>query len=82
MRMIEEIIGHSRDPEFVSKFMAVKLDNKRALQKYVEKTQGIHIRLDAMYDVMVKRIHEYKRQHMNIFYVIHRYFEILSTPES
>jgi hypothetical protein len=31
MRMIEEIIGHSRDPEFVSKFMAVKLDNKRAL---------------------------------------------------
>lgn len=82
MRMIEEIIGHSREPEFVNKFMAVKQDNKRALQKYIEKTQGIHIRLDAMYDVMVKRIHEYKRQHMNIFYVIHRYFEILSTPES
>ena len=35
-----------------------------------------------MYDVLVKRIHEYKRQHMNIFYVIHRYFEILNTPES
>jgi len=35
-----------------------------------------------MYDVLVKRIHEYKRQHMNIFYVIHRYFEILRTPES
>ena len=82
MRMIEEIIGQARDPKFVNKFMAVKMENKRQLQKYIEKTQGIHIRLDAMYDVMVKRIHEYKRQHMNIFYVIHRYFEILSTPES
>lgn len=48
----------------------------------MKKTQGITIRLDAMYDVMVKRIHEYKRQHMNIFSVIHRYFEILNTPES
>ena len=52
------------------------------MQAYILKTQGIHIRTDAMFDVMVKRIHEYKRQHMNIFSVIHRYFEILSTPES
>ena len=41
---------------------------------------GYHIPLDAMYDVMVKRIHEYKRQLMNILYIIHRYFAIKETP--
>jgi glycogen phosphorylase len=82
MRMVEEIIASARDKKFVTKFMQVKTDCKKELQHYVKKTQGIDIRIDAMYDVMVKRIHEYKRQLMNILYVIHRYLEILKTPES
>ena len=82
MRMVEEIIASARDKKFVAKFLAVKNDCKRQLQQYVKKTQGIDIRTDAMYDVMVKRIHEYKRQLMNILYVIHRYLEILKTPEA
>mgnify|MGYP001361106347 CR=1 FL=1 len=61
--------------------MAVKNDCKKQLQQYVKRTQNIDIRIDAMYDVMVKRIHEYKRQLMNILYVIHRYLQILATPE-
>lgn len=81
MKMVEEIIASARDRKFIDKFMQVKLDNKRALQAYVKHTQGLDIRLDAMYDVMVKRIHEYKRQLMNIIYVIHRYHDILRTPE-
>lgn len=44
-----------------------------------EKT-GFDIPLDALYDVQVKRIHEYKRQHMNILYIIYRYLTILETP--
>lgn len=82
MRMVEEIIASARDKRFVAKFIAVKGQNKVRLQEYVKRTQGIEIRIDAMYDVMVKRIHEYKRQLMNILYVIHRYHDILSTPES
>ena len=42
---------------------------------------GFDIPIDALYDVQVKRIHEYKRQFMNILYVIHRYLSILETPE-
>lgn len=41
---------------------------------------GIVIPLDSLYDVMVKRLHEYKRQLMNVLYVIHRYFQIKATP--
>lgn len=82
MRMVEELVASARDPKFVKKFLAVKLQNKKELQHYIQKTQGITIRLDAMYDVLVKRIHEYKRQLMDILYVIHRYFQILETPES
>ena len=46
----------------------------------MKKTSGVDIPLDALYDVMVKRIHEYKRQFMNILYVIHRYLAIKETP--
>ena len=73
MRMIQELAGSASDPKFVKKFSQVKDDCKKQLQHYIQKTQGIHIRLDAMYDVLVKRIHEYKRQLMDILYVIHRY---------
>ena len=41
---------------------------------------GIDIPLDALYDIQVKRIHEYKRQLMNILYVVHRYLTIKDTP--
>lgn len=46
----------------------------------MKKKTGVDIPLDALYDVQIKRIHEYKRQLMNIFYVIYRYQKILETP--
>lgn len=73
MRMIEELAASASEPKFVKKFIMVKNDRKKQLQHYIQKTQGIHIRIDAMYDVLVKRIHEYKRQLMDILYIIHRY---------
>jgi starch phosphorylase len=51
----------------------VKMHNKDRLAQYIEKNVGIKIPLDALYDVQVKRIHEYKRQLLNILYVIYRY---------
>jgi starch phosphorylase len=50
------------------------------LRNWVKSNTGYDIPIDAMYDIQVKRIHEYKRQLMNILYVIHRYQCILSTP--
>ena len=58
----------------------MKIGCKQKLQHWVKDKTGIHIPLDALYDVMVKRLHEYKRQLMNILYVIHRYLMIKDTP--
>jgi len=65
----------------MNKFISIKKQNKVRLQKWVKEHTGFDIPIDALYDVQVKRIHEYKRQFMNILYVIYRYMSILDTPE-
>ena len=77
---LRELSAYSTDEKFVQKFIAMKIDRKILLQQWVKKNTGIDIPTSALYDVMVKRIHEYKRQLMNILYVIHRYLNIKDTP--
>lgn len=72
--------NHASDPSFVQKFREVKRENKRRLQKWVKDNTGIDIPLDSLYDIQVKRIHEYKRQLLNILYVVYRYLQIKDTP--
>ena len=64
------------DPKFQKEFMDVKLRNKKRLAKYLKETQGAEIDVNTMFDVQVKRIHEYKRQLLNILHVIHLYIQI------
>ncbi len=66
LEQLENIAPMADDAKFRDKFMAVKRDNKVELAKWVKETQGIDINPDAMFDIQVKRIHEYKRQLMNI----------------
>ena len=66
----------------MNKFVQIKKRNKERLRQWVKTNTGIDIPLDSMYDIQVKRIHEYKRQLMNILYVIYRYLAILDTPET
>eukprot|EP00500_Bicosoecida_sp_ms1_P002657 CAMPEP_0203813742 /NCGR_PEP_ID=MMETSP0115-20131106/4888_1 /ASSEMBLY_ACC=CAM_ASM_000227 /TAXON_ID=33651 /ORGANISM="Bicosoecid sp, Strain ms1" /LENGTH=916 /DNA_ID=CAMNT_0050722617 /DNA_START=56 /DNA_END=2806 /DNA_ORIENTATION=- len=61
-------------------WMKVKADNKARLAKLVKDVLGLDLRVDALFDVQVKRIHEYKRQLMNCLYCIHRYRWIKSLP--
>lgn len=70
----------AKDKEFQREFIQIKRDNKAKLKAWVKEHTGFDIPIDAMYDIQVKRIHEYKRQLMNILYVIHRYLSILDTP--
>lgn len=77
---LRELTAYSEDDSFVQRFIKVKEGCKGRLQKWVKEHTGIDIPLHALYDVMVKRIHEYKRQFMNILYVIHRYMQIKETP--
>ncbi len=58
------------------KFSQVKADNKKALADWLEHTQGVKVDPTAMFDIQSKRLHEYKRQQLNLLYLIHQYFEI------
>ncbi|QIW15935.1 glycogen phosphorylase [Pasteurellaceae bacterium RH1A] len=60
---------------------AVKVENKRRLADYVERTQGIKLNPEAIFDVQIKRIHKYKRQQMNVLNIITHYNRILKNPE-
>ena len=61
------------DEEFCERWRQVKLTNKRALASYAQHAQGIELLPDTMFDVQVKRIHEYKRQHLNVLAAVDLY---------
>jgi starch phosphorylase len=77
---LRQLVPYATDKTFVDQFIEIKTANKIALAKWVKEKTGYVIPINAMFDIQVKRIHEYKRQMMNIFYVIYRYLCILDTP--
>ncbi len=70
---IEKLTDFADDKAFQKKWFASKQDNKKRLRKLVKKTCHVKFDSDMMFDVQVKRIHEYKRQLLNILHVIHLY---------
>lgn len=66
----------AKDEKFQNEFMAVKKSNKDRLAKYLKETQGVDVDTNTFFDVQVKRIHEYKRQLLNILHAIHLYIQI------
>ena len=79
---IEPLENYAEDPDFVKQWAEIKRNNKAKLAEKIRKLTGYDVPVDALYDIQVKRIHEYKRQLMNILYVIHRYLTIKDmTPE-
>ena len=62
--------------EVLDKLLAIKDNKKAAAVQYLAKTQNLHLNKDSIFDIQVKRLHEYKRQQLNALYVIHKYFEI------
>ena len=70
---LEELL---EDQQVLSRLLEIKQDNKCALKNYLEETQGLHINENSIFDIQIKRLHEYKRQQMNALYVIYKYLEI------
>ncbi|EKT55991.1 glycogen/starch/alpha-glucan family phosphorylase [Providencia sneebia] len=68
-------------PQFLEKLGQVKYHNKLKLAKFINQTQNIIIDPQAMFDVQIKRIHEYKRQLLNLLHIITRYNRILANPQ-
>lgn len=77
LRDLEE---YAEDKKFQDKYMKIKRDNKVVLAEIIEKECGVKVSPDAMFDVQIKRLHEYKRQHLNLLHILTRYREILHNP--
>jgi starch phosphorylase len=69
------------DAAFGDKWRAVKRANKARLADYVSSTAGVHLDPDWLFDIQVKRIHEYKRQHLNVLHIVTLYHRIKQNPE-
>ncbi len=69
-------------PGFLGAFRKVKRQNKERLAALVQKQLGVTLNCDALFDVQVKRIHEYKRQLLNVLHVITRYQRIIANPDA
>lgn len=76
LEKISHLAPFAEDAEFRKRWRAVKQQNKAALVSYVEERTGVQFEADALFDVQVKRIHEYKRQLLNVLHVIHLYDRI------
>jgi starch phosphorylase len=74
---LERLTG---DPAFLERWRAAKRDNKARLAAIVRRRVGVTVDPDAMFDVQVKRIHEYKRQHLNVLHILTLYNRLLRNP--
>lgn len=72
---------YADDEKAQAEFMAIKRHNKERLAKYIQENNGITVSTDAIFDVMVKRLHEYKRQLMNILHVMYLYNQLKDHPD-
>ena len=74
--VLESLLAHKDDPEALTSLLEVKHQKKVELAEYLEETQGIQLDPESIFDIQIKRLHEYKRQQMNVLAVIARYLEI------
>src|SRR5687768_841823 len=77
---LERLKWAADDADFRNRFRAIKRANKERLAKTIHQLLGVPVSVDAMFDVQVKRIHEYKRQLLNVLHVVVRYQQLLDNP--
>ncbi len=73
---LEKLLEYKNSPTVLARLLSIKTEKKKQLANYLKETQNITINPDSIFDIQVKRLHEYKRQQLNILYVIDKYFEI------
>jgi starch phosphorylase len=79
---ISRLLGSADDAEFRRQFRGIKRTNKKRLADEIMRRTGVAISVDSLFDVQVKRIHEYKRQLLNLLYVVTRYRRIRENPHA
>ncbi|PYH79107.1 glycogen phosphorylase GlpV/Gph1 [Aspergillus uvarum CBS 121591] len=78
LTLLDQLEAFADDKAFQKEWEEIKTANKLRLAKHIKETTGYSVNPTALFDIQVKRIHEYKRQQLNIFGVIHRYLKIKS----
>lgn len=73
---LEKLLAFREDSKVLNTLLQIKNENKKVLKEYLMQTQGIPINENSIFDIQIKRLHEYKRQQMNALYVIYKYLEI------
>ncbi len=73
---LQDLIKYIDDEEVLKEILNIKYNNKIELKNYLKKVQNIDINENSIFDIQIKRLHEYKRQHMNALYVIYKYLQI------
>ncbi len=73
---LEKLLKYKEDEKVLDRLVEIKHSNKEALCKYLEETQGVKVSPDTIFDIQIKRLHEYKRQQLNALYIIDKYLEI------
>ena len=73
---LEKLAAFVEDENVLKQILDIKYENKKALKDYLKRTQNLDINENAIFDIQIKRLHEYKRQQMNALYLIHKYLEI------
>ena len=78
---LEALLKYKGDKHALAKFAAVKRENKVRLANYIEKANGVTVDPDSIFDVQVKRLHEYKRQLLNALHILDLYYRLKENPD-
>ncbi len=81
LKKLEGLAKHATNKTFQKQFMQVKQANKKMLAEEILASTGIEVSTDAIFDVQIKRLHEYKRQHLNLLHIMALYRRILENPD-
>ena len=73
---LEKLLEFKDNPDILDQIAQIKMNRKQELVAYVKETEGVTLNPDSIFDIQIKRLHEYKRQQMNALYIIHKYLEI------
>lgn len=75
---LEKLMKFTKDAKVCNRIADIKKGKKEALAAYIKEHEGVSLDTDSIFDIQIKRMHEYKRQQMNALYIIHKYLEIKS----
>ena len=78
---LKDLEKFADDKEFQDRFMAIKLENKKKLATIIEEEVGVKVNPEALFDVQIKRLHEYKRQHLNLLHILSLYRKLVHNPD-